>query len=189
MLSIRPLTTERWRDFESLFGDRGACGGCWCMWFRLPRATYEARKGEPNRRGMRELVEAGQPVGVLGYLDATPVGWCSVAPRDQYQRLRTTRMMRSPDALPVWAILCLFVGRQWRNRGYATQLIRGAAAYAAQHGAPAVEAYPVVPLRGAIPPVFASQGLLASYLAAGFREVGRPSESRVVVRWYPEPGS
>jgi hypothetical protein len=27
--TFEPLTTARWRDLEKLFGERGACGGCW----------------------------------------------------------------------------------------------------------------------------------------------------------------
>ena len=30
-IAIAPLTPDRWDDFETLFGERGACGGCWCM--------------------------------------------------------------------------------------------------------------------------------------------------------------
>ena len=33
-LEIHPLDISRWSDFEFLFGDRGACGGCWCMSWR-----------------------------------------------------------------------------------------------------------------------------------------------------------
>ena len=52
-LSFHPLTPERWPDLERLFGVRGACGGCWCMWWRLPRATYNEQKGEGNREAFR----------------------------------------------------------------------------------------------------------------------------------------
>lgn len=31
-LSFHPLTQKLWRDFEMLFGENGACGGCWCMY-------------------------------------------------------------------------------------------------------------------------------------------------------------
>jgi len=34
-LSYQALTIESWVQFEKLFGDKGACGGCWCMWWRL----------------------------------------------------------------------------------------------------------------------------------------------------------
>ncbi|HEB84575.1 MAG TPA: N-acetyltransferase, partial [Bacteroidetes bacterium] len=33
-LEVYPLSPERWGDFEALFGERGACGGCWCMYWR-----------------------------------------------------------------------------------------------------------------------------------------------------------
>lgn len=36
-LVFHPLTAEAWSDFEELFGRRGACGGCWCMWWRFAR--------------------------------------------------------------------------------------------------------------------------------------------------------
>ena len=37
-LEVYPLTPERWADLEELFGENGACGGCWCMWWRLKRS-------------------------------------------------------------------------------------------------------------------------------------------------------
>jgi hypothetical protein len=72
-----PLTAERWGDLERLFGERGACGGCWCMWWRLRRSEYDRQKGEGNRRSLRALVEVGEPVGILAYLAGDPVGWCA----------------------------------------------------------------------------------------------------------------
>ena len=33
-LDFRPLTPDRWKDLEALFGKHGATGGCWCMWWR-----------------------------------------------------------------------------------------------------------------------------------------------------------
>ena len=37
----KPLTPETWSDFERLFGSRGACGGCWCMLWRLKNKDFE----------------------------------------------------------------------------------------------------------------------------------------------------
>jgi len=178
-----PAAPDRWADLEELFGERGACGGCWCMWFRLPRKDYEAGKGTRNRRRLKALVDGGKPPGILAYRGDRAVGWCSVAPRSDYLRLRTTRTMKSPDDLPVWAILCLYVEPEQRRSGLSVELIGAAARYAAKQGAPAVEAYPIVPRKDEVPPVFASQGLLSAYLAAGFEEVARPSDTRAVVRW------
>jgi len=178
------VTPERWPALERLFGERGACGGCWCMWFRLPRAEYEAGKGEANRGRLRERVaDAARPSpGIMALRGDVPAGWCAVAPRDEYVRLRTTRTMVGPDDLPVWSILCLFVTPAERGRGLSVDLIDAACRHAFEHGAPAVEAYPIVPRTDQVPPVFASQGILSAYLAAGFEVVGRPSATRAVVR-------
>ncbi len=179
-----PATLDLWVELEGLFGARGACGGCWCMWFRLPRVEYETGKGDVNRDRLRARIADGNasPPGVLALRGGRAVGWCAVAPREEYRRLATTRTMRGPDDLDVWAILCLFVDAAERRRGLSAALIDAACRHAFAHGAPAVEAYPIVPKSAETPPVFASQGILAAYVAAGFDVVGRPSGARAVVR-------
>ena len=180
--NFHPLTPDRWPDLEDLFGPRGACAGCWCMWFRLPKSEYERGKGDLNRsRLLARIREAGPAPGILAYSGDEPVGWCAIAPREEYLRLRTTRVMKGPDDEAVWAILCLYVRPASRRQGTSVRLIRAAAEYAFRNGAPAVEAYPVRP-RAEMPPVFASQGVLSAFLAAGFEEFASPSESRSVVR-------
>ena len=57
-LRIVPLTEARWGDFEALFGARGACAGCWCMWWKLKRADWERRRGSGTKRAMRGQVRA-----------------------------------------------------------------------------------------------------------------------------------
>jgi hypothetical protein len=34
-ISVKELTTALWNDLEELFGEKGACGGCWCMYMRI----------------------------------------------------------------------------------------------------------------------------------------------------------
>src|SRR5215831_13148559 len=43
-----PATPSRWADLEALFGERGACGGCWCMVWRLSRKEWLAGEGAGN---------------------------------------------------------------------------------------------------------------------------------------------
>ena len=66
-LTFQPLTPDRWPDLVGLFGPRGACAGCWCMWWRRPRAEFVRGKGDGNKRAFRRVVEAGPPPGVLAY--------------------------------------------------------------------------------------------------------------------------
>ena len=58
-LSFRPVSPERWPDLVALFGERGACGGCWCMAWRLSRKQWESQKGAGNRRALRRIVGRG----------------------------------------------------------------------------------------------------------------------------------
>jgi hypothetical protein len=43
-VECHPVTPERWPDLETLFGPRGATGGCWCMYWRLPRAILRTNR-------------------------------------------------------------------------------------------------------------------------------------------------
>ena len=74
-LSFHPLTSHRWPDLERLFGPRGACAGCWCMWWLLTRPEWNRGKGEGNRKAFWEVVRSGAEPGVLAYADGEPVGW------------------------------------------------------------------------------------------------------------------
>jgi GNAT superfamily N-acetyltransferase len=183
-IRIEPATAERWGDVERLFGARGACGGCWCMWYRLPRAEYERSKGAGNRTALRKLLGKGEPVGVIAYAGEVPIGWCAIAPRSAFTRLERARTLRPVDDQPVWSIVCLFVARAHRRQGVSVALLNGAAAYARSLGARIVEGYPIEPRSGVIPAVFAHPGTPSAFRAAGFREVARPSPARAIMRRY-----
>ncbi len=72
-LEVRPLTPRRWEHLAELFTPRGACGGCWCMYWKLARSRFESRKGVGNRRSLRKIVDGGDPPGLLAYLNGRPV--------------------------------------------------------------------------------------------------------------------
>jgi GNAT superfamily N-acetyltransferase len=181
-LTFHPVTAARWPDVEKLFGARGACGGCWCMWWRLRRAEFERQKGERNRRAFRKLVRGGAEPGVLAYAGGEPVGWCAVAPREEYPVLANSRVLRPVDEKPVWSVTCFFILREWRRRGLSSKLLRAAAKFARRRGAKIVEGYPVVARKGKMPDAFAWSGLPGSFRGAGFREVARRSPVRPIMR-------
>ena len=86
-LTFHPLELKRWKDFEELFGARGACGGCWCMSWRLARSDFERQKGKGNKNAMKKLVKQNEQIGILAYSNGKPIGWCAIAPREQYIKL------------------------------------------------------------------------------------------------------
>lgn len=187
-LQFLPLTKERWPDFVELFGERGACGGCWCMWWRLKRSEFERQKGEANKQAMKAIVEAGQIPGILAYAQGKPVAWCSVAPREQYPVLGRSRILKPIDETPVWSVVCFFVEKSHRNKGMTFRLLRAAVEYVKQQGGRVVEGYPVEPKKKRTPPAFAWTGFASTFEKAGFVECLRRSETRPIMRFYIESG-
>jgi len=182
MWTVRPVTPARWKDVEALFGERGACAGCWCMYWRLPRSVWERHKGAPNKRALEKLVAAGDPPGLLAYDGRVPVGWCAIARRDDYPGLARSRVLKPVDEQPVWSVTCLFVARPYRRRGVSVRLLKAAVDYVRGRGGRIVEGYPVEPRQGVMPDAFAWTGLASAFRKAGYREVARRSKTRPIMR-------
>jgi GNAT superfamily N-acetyltransferase len=182
-IDVYPATAERWDDLERLFGPRGACGGCWCMWWRQTTREYDAGKGLANKEALQQLVKAGREPGLLAYIDGEPAGWCALAPRLVYTRLAASRVFAPVDDRPVWSIVCFFVAKRFRRQGVTHALLSAAVAYAKEHGAVIVEAYPVEPKQRQTPDVYAYPGLASTFRAAGFVEVARRSQTRPIMRY------
>jgi GNAT superfamily N-acetyltransferase len=177
----KPLTPETWNDFEALFGPRGACGGCWCMTWRLSRAKFNSNGGTGNRKAMRALVDAGEQPGVMLYQDGRAVAWCAVAPREKYIRLGASKVWAPVDPQPVWSVSCFFVDKKARGKGLTVAVLEAAVEFARSHGAKIVEGYPQE-LDEKLPAAFVWTGLAASFRGAGFHEAARRSPKKPIMR-------
>ena len=165
------VSPDRFEDFADVINRTRRVNHCWCMSHRLQAAEIE-QLGDGNReRAMRRLCEREHPPGVVTYRDGEPVGWCNIGPRTEIARLTGSRLIRPVDELPVWSIVCVIVRPGHRRQGVTAQLIEGAVAYAASHGAPAVEAYPVDP-SGRMDVTMAFVGTKSMFEQAGFRVIG-----------------
>ena len=180
-LAIIPLTPDRWDDFETLFGKNGACAGCWCTWWRMGQSEWLAKKGDGTKRTMRALVKKGPPPGLLAYAGDEAVGWCAVAPREDYPRLSRSKILAPVDGAPVWSVTCFFVKRDWRRRGVTVALLKEATRWVAKRGGRLLEGYPT-DTDEEQPAAFVYHGLLSAFRRAGFREVARRSKTRPIVR-------
>ena len=182
-LSFHALTPDRWPDLVSLFGPRGACGGCWCMWWRLKRSEFDLQKGEGNRLALQAIVASGEIPGILAYRGGQPVGWCSIAPRQAFPVLERSRILKPVDDQPVWSVVCFFIAKPYRRQGLTVRLLEAAVAYAREQGASIVEAYPQEPRQDHAPDPFVFTGLASAFRQAGFVEVLRRSETRPIMRF------
>ncbi|HLA12482.1 MAG TPA: GNAT family N-acetyltransferase [Pyrinomonadaceae bacterium] len=181
-LSFKPADAAHWDDLVELFGERGACGGCWCMFWRLPRKQFEAQKGTANKRALKKIVASGTPPGILAYRGKEVIGWCAVAPRTEYGALERSRILKPVDEKPVWSISCLFVKRGYRRQGISAQLLRAAVDFARSHGAKIVEGYPTETGETQVADPFLWHGISSAFSAAGFTEVARRSPTRPIMR-------
>jgi len=188
-LQFYPASPSRWPDLETLFGERGACGGCWCMVWRLHAQEWRANKGAKNKRAFKKIVTAGEEPGVIGYLDKQPIAWCAIAPRSTYSFLARSRVLGAVDDQPVWSVSCLFILKPYRRKGVSTQLLRAAVQFAKNHGAKIVEGYPTEPSKNAMPAPFLWTGTPTAFKKAGFVEVLRRSQSRPILRYLIETRS
>ena len=182
-LIFLPLTIATWGDLVELFGDKGACGGCWCMYWRARAAGFNNQKGEANKKAMKKLLKKSSP-GIMAYVRDKAVGWCAVAPRDEYIRLETSRILKPVDDKKVWSVSCFFITKEFRRKGLSVPLLKAAIDFAISKGANIVEGYPTEPTAGRMADAFAWTGIAATFQEAGFKEVERRSEGRPIVRYF-----
>lgn len=152
------------------------------MHWRLSRPEYERGKGEGNRRAMKALVTKGRAAGLLAYEGNAPVGWCALAPREDFTRLQGSRILQPIDEQPVWSLTCFFIAKSHRNRGLSVKLLRAACEHVKNAGGKIVEGYPVEPKQGRMPDTFAWTGLASAFKKAGFKECARRSDTRPIMR-------
>ena len=181
-LSVSFLSKETWKDLEMLFGEKGACGGCWCMTPRLSSAEYNLNKGEPNKSMLHDLVLKDSPLGVLAYDRGAVIAWCSISPKTDLLEKKQARIMGHTLVEGNWSIVCLFIKKEYRRKGISSYIIHKAVEYAFRNGATTVEAYPLVTKNEKMPDVFAWHGISKSFQKAGFYVVKQLSKTKLIMQ-------
>ena len=185
MVEIRAVDAGCRAALAELFTANGTVAGCGCMFFVVGRAEFTA--GWHSRANRDRLIhDAAEvpPIGLLAYRDGRAVGWCAAGPRARYERALRSRTLSGRDPAEdgsVWFLPCLFVRAGERRKGVAAELLAAAVGLAREHGAPAVEGFPLAggERRGSAD---AYLGTEAMFAAAGFQVLRRPSRNRVVMR-------
>ena len=179
-LDIQPLTPERLPDLASLFEQGGDPKYCWCAYFRIRGFDFSSGSKARHRKVMETAahdgVREGRAPGLVAYDAGVAVGWVSVGPREDYERLTYSKVLAPVDDKPVWSIVCFVVGKQARRQGIANALLDAAIDYARDHGATKLEAYPVETRRGVrVGSGELYKGTLTMFERAGFKVVARRS--------------
>jgi GNAT superfamily N-acetyltransferase len=182
-LKIRPLTPDLWPALEDLFGEHGACNGCWCMYWRIG-AAYRKNLHETNKAAFKKVVEQGPPPGLLAFYGDLAVGWCQLTPRNALPWLDRTWRLRRVDDVPVWSISCFYVRKGYRKQGITSALIAAAVKAAKSAGATALEAYP---LDARLTPSASGTGYASTFARAGFKTLARRTPPRPIMRLNLKP--
>jgi len=182
------LKPELWPALEQLFGENGACGGCWCQWWRVERGgkLWDEIKGEVAKARMRELTTSGQALGILAFTENSPVGWCSFGPRADFPHLETVKAFRRDDIEGVWCVNCFFIHRAHRGKGVARGLLDAALKAMEHRKVKTIEAYPVTAAKDGkrLAPAFSFTGPIDIFTERGFKEIQRLAPSRPLLRLY-----
>jgi GNAT superfamily N-acetyltransferase len=189
LLTIVPANEATWDDIQAVFGARGDSARCWCQRYKMrPGESWASVGPDELAFRLRQQTDCGHPEadatsGLVAYLGAEPVGWCAVEPRNAYARLlRNNRVPwegrdESKADGGVWAVTCFVTRVGFRKRGVASALARAAVEFARQHGARALEGYPMTAKEARD-----HVGTAHMFEAAGFAKVSQPTPRRVVVR-------
>ncbi|WP_309066832.1 GNAT family N-acetyltransferase [Microbacterium sp.] len=186
-ITTEPATIDRWDDVQHSFSGGGDARSCQCIWPVISNKDWNATTVEQRREMLRDEIRTGPPPGLVAYVDGSPAGWIRIGPRSEQQRILRTRAIVATTAEPlddssVWAVTCFVVRRDHRGLGLNAQLLRAAVDYAATSGARLIEAYPVDTSEGQHRSNDLFHGTLSTFLAQGFRQAGRLTGGRVLVR-------
>jgi len=171
-IEFSPVCRENWNDFESFFEHKGGPHYCWCMLWRPDGKANTGTKKAAKKAAIKSRIDAGEPVGLLAYVDGEAVAWCSVAPRETYRPLGGCKELKN-----VWSLVCFFVRRDFREKGLSQKLLEAATEYARKEGARYLEAYPVK----ADSPSYQFMGTTKSFERSDFRFITMAGTRRHVM--------
>ena len=100
--------------------------------------------GREPRASSRASPRTTPAPGLVAYDGDAVVGWVSLGPREDYERLAYSKVLAPVDDTPVWSIVCFVVARR-RAATASPRRLLGAprSTTPASHGATTLEAYPV----------------------------------------------
>ena len=172
-LEIHPLTLDRFSDIAALFEEGGDAKWCWCTYFRFRGRDWTNSTASGNRAALEDLATRDPAPGLVAYRDGRAIGWVSLGPRPDFERLAYSKVLAPVDDRPVWSIVCFVVSRRARGAGVASALLAAAIEFARDRGATTLEAYPVDTAGERIASANAYHGTVAMFERSGFSIVER----------------
>jgi GNAT superfamily N-acetyltransferase len=179
-IDVRPAGS--FADVRTMVGPkRPDANVCWCLSYRIPSALNRELVGPARGEYVEKLCRRTVAPGVLAYDGDEVVGWAGVAPRAD-TTFAKNRKIPHVDDLEVWSVWCIRVRPGHRGTGISHALLDGAVGFARDHGAPAVEGYPVDNRGAKVDLTMAYVGTKALFERGGFTQA---AETTSVLAGFP----
>ena len=184
-ITTEDVTPDSWKHIEGLFGNNGACGGCWCMSWRLAKnEKWDNIKGAEAKKRFKKLITSGLAHGALAFSGDEVVGWCSFDKRIDYLKLDRAPSLKCEDAENIWSIPCFFIKKGFRGKGVAATLLKHSVNTLKKQGVKIVEGYPIK-LDKELPAAFVWTGTLSLFEKEGFEVVINKKGKQRVRKVFP----
>ncbi len=126
-IEIRVLAPELLHDFLDFFDsvrfkDHPDWSDCYCHSYHF-EGSAEQWNRKNNRAAVIRMISARQMHGYLAYHQDSPVGWCNVNNRNNYQRMIQFKDLIIPDRDKTASIVCFLVQSGYRRQGIATRFL------------------------------------------------------------------
>ncbi|HEY6799893.1 MAG TPA: GNAT family N-acetyltransferase [Agromyces sp.] len=180
-IDVRPAVV--FDDVKTMVGPkRPDANVCWCLSYRLTTSKENRELVGPARgERVQQLVSQDPPPGVLAYDGEEVVGWAGVHPRADTSFDHNRRIPHLDD-LDVWSVWCIRVRPGHRGQGISHRLLAGAVEFARDHGAPAIEGYPLDNRGAKVDLTMAYVGTRALFEKAGFTKA---ADTESVLNGFP----
>ncbi len=183
-ITTKELEPTLWKDLENLFGEKGACGGCWCQAWKLEKGEkWDDVKGKVAKARLKKEVKTKSVYGVIAFEGDKPIGWCNFGPRKSYPRLNRARTLKCDDIPLVWSVPCFFVDKDFREKGVAVAMLKNALKIMKKRGVKIAEGYPSKPGKdGRYIAAFSWTGTNSLFANQGFEVAGNQNGGKQRVR-------
>lgn len=190
-LYSKKLTIETWDDFYHLFEKHnGVRGGCWCAYYLGRPKDFVFSEKEKHIDIHREYVERYGSTGILVYHGENAIGYCQVAKHYVIERFNFSRGYKNLGDIvkdkQEWRISCIFVDKEFRKMGIASQVFEFAIEHIKNNGGGWLEVFPFEGDK-INSDKFNFNGSVNFFKKHGFEKVAKLGSIDVLMRKFIEP--
>ena len=108
---------------QMVFTENPHWSKCYCYSFHFMGADEEWTKSK-NRSAVIEMIKENKLKGYLAYYKNTPIGWCNVNDRANYEALKKIYDIDEVEQQKTSSVVCFLIRPEFRNKGVANKILQ-----------------------------------------------------------------